>query len=93
MEVVAVKSFYKDARRCPKHIQEQANEVLHVLEGAVNLQSSGLDYRKCAGSKRGESYYRIRVGDWRIGAELRHPQIIVITILSRGQIYKKFPPK
>ncbi|MBX9782631.1 MAG: hypothetical protein K2X48_04970 [Chitinophagaceae bacterium] len=58
---------------------------------AKSLESSGLDYKKMDGQKKGESYYRIRVGDWRIGLEYLHPKIIVITVLHRGTIYKKFP--
>ncbi len=93
MEVVARKSFYKDALKCPVSIQKKVNRVLYVLEKAESLQSSGLDYKKCKGAGKHEKYYRIRVGDWRIGIELKYPTVIVVTILSRGKIYKKFPPK
>ncbi len=37
-------------------------------------------------------YYRIKVGDYRIGFELINPnEIRLITILHRKDIYKKFP--
>lgn len=92
MEVVVRTSFFKDAKKCPGYIQGKLNEVLHALEEAENLQTSGLDYTKCKGSRKGEKYYRIRIGDWRMGVELKHPAVIVITIMTRGQIYNKFPP-
>ena len=37
-------------------------------------------------------YYRIKIGDYRIGLELKNPnEIRLITILHRKDIYKKFP--
>lgn len=93
MEVVARKSFYKDAKKCPKHIQEKANEVIYDSGKCSKSSIFGIRLSKMRRHKKDENYYRIRVGDWRIGAELKYPQIIVITILSRGQVYKKFPPK
>lgn len=93
MEVITRSTFYKDAKKCPAYIQKKANEVLYILEKAESLKESGLDYSKCKGSRKGEKYYRIRIGDWRMGVELKHPKVIVITILVRGQVYKKFPPR
>lgn len=84
MEVIVTKTYLKDLRKVPWHVFSAADAALDRLKDAANLQSSGLDYQKCQGSKKGENYHRIRVGDRRIGAELKHPQIIVITILSRG---------
>lgn len=45
------------------------------------------------GQKNGENYYRTRVGEWRIGIKYIDPQVVCITILHRGTIYKKFPPQ
>ncbi|TAM97858.1 MAG: hypothetical protein EPN39_10330 [Chitinophagaceae bacterium] len=92
MEVVVKPSFEKDIRKCPLYIQQDTKEVIEILKAVENLQSSNLDYQKCQG-RRGENYYRIRVGDWRIGVELKHPSLIIITILTRGQVYKRFPPQ
>jgi mRNA interferase RelE/StbE len=37
-------------------------------------------------------YYRIKIGDYRIGLEqINSNEIILITILHRKDIYKKFP--
>lgn len=43
--------------------------------------------------KKESNYYRIRVGQYRIGSEYLKPDIILITIMTRGDIYKHFPPK
>lgn len=93
MEVIATKGFRKDLRNCPKYIQGKTGEIVAILEAAENLQKSGVDYIKMAGQQKGENYYRIRVGEWRIGVKLKTPSIIILTILPRGEIYKKFPPK
>lgn len=92
MEVIVKKTYLKDLQKVPKYIFKEADAALDKLRVSENLEESGLDYKKCKESKKEEKYYRIRVGDWRIGAELKHPKIIIITILTRGQIYKKFPP-
>ncbi len=83
MEVIVTKGFLKDLRLCPKYIQEKAGSIIATLEKTETLNKSGLDYSKMEGQKKNENYYRIRVGDWRIGIELKMPGIIMITILSR----------
>jgi mRNA interferase RelE/StbE len=93
MEVISRSGFRKDLRKCPNHIQKKTGEIVNILEAAENFQTSGVDYKKMKGGKKGEDYYRIRVGDWRIGLELVMPSIIILTILHRGEIYKHFPPK
>ncbi|MDQ2718636.1 MAG: type II toxin-antitoxin system RelE/ParE family toxin [Bacteroidota bacterium] len=93
MEVITKSGFRKDLRKCPNHIQQKTGEIINILEKAENLQTSGVDYKKMKGGKKDEDFYRIRVGDWRIGIELLMPSIIIFTILHRGEIYKHFPPK
>lgn len=93
MEVIFKKSFPKALKATPKHIQEIVKEVIGKLMVAKTLETSGLDYTKMEGQKKGEHYFRIRIGDWRIGVEYVNPKIILITILTRGSIYKQFPGK
>lgn len=88
MEIIVTKGFRKELRLCPKHIQEKTGDIIGILETAENLKKSGVDYRKMEGQKKNENYYRIRIGNWRMGVELKMPSIIILTILSRGEIYK-----
>lgn len=91
--VVEVKSsFVKELKKLPPKIQLSVYEVLKKLRIAESLEKSGTDYKKMEGLKKGESFYRVRVGQWRIGIEYLHPAVIIITVLSRGDIYKSFPP-
>ncbi len=93
MELIIKKSFPKAVKSAPKHIQEAVKEVVTKLIVVKSLETSGLDYTRIEGQKKGENYFRIRIGDWRIGAEYVNPKIILITILTRGNIYKQFPVK
>ncbi|NIJ53190.1 type II toxin-antitoxin system RelE family toxin [Dyadobacter arcticus] len=85
--------FKKDLKNTPRDIQKRVSDVIDRLEVAQNLESSGLDYKKMEGQKSGENYFRIRVGDWRIGIECIHPNITLLRMLHRSDNYKSFPPK
>ncbi|MVM30244.1 hypothetical protein GO755_09375 [Spirosoma sp. HMF4905] len=99
MVITVRKSFIKELQKLPPKIQQSVREVLEELEQAVDLESSGVDYKYMEGQEKNQNYYRIRIGGWRMGIEYSPPideqtaAAIVITILSRGGIYKKFPPK
>ena len=91
MEVTISRTFIKDLKATSKPTQSAVDAVIKRLIEATSLQTSGLDYKKMEGQKRTENYYRIRIGEWRIGIEYIHPKVVVIRILSRGTIYKHFP--
>lgn len=93
MELILKKQFIRQVSKVPDKTQRYVREVLDMLENAETLQSSGVDYKPMEGQKKGENYYRIRVGGWRIGIEYVEPTVIIITLMSRGDIYKHFPPK
>ncbi len=93
MELILRNKFIKQASKLPQEIQAAISKNLTVLEESDSLESSGIDFKRMAGQKKNTNYYRIRVGDWRIGIEVDDPFVIVITVLTRGDIYKKFPPK
>ncbi|GAB4021659.1 type II toxin-antitoxin system toxin RelE3 [Spirosoma migulaei] len=99
MEITVRKSFIKELQKLPSKIQQSVREILEDLEQADDLESSGVDYKYMEGQKKSQNYYRIRVGGWRMGIEYNPPideqmaATLIITILSRGDIYKKFPPK
>jgi mRNA interferase RelE/StbE len=93
MVVILKNGFVKELKKLPPHTQALVHQVLKTLRDSKTLESSNLDLTRMEGQKKSESYYRVRVGQWRIGIEYDHPDVIVITILSRGNIYKHFPPK
>lgn len=99
MEITVRKSFIKELQKLPSKIQQSVREILEKLAQASDLESSGVDYKYMEGQKKDQNYYRIRIGGWRMGIEYTPPNdeqiaaAIVVTILSRGNIYKKFPPR
>ena len=93
MEIVIKKSYLKDLKRVPKAIFLASDIVIDKLKASASLESSGVDYTKIDGQKKGENYYRIRVGDWRIGVDYVNPKVIIVCILKRGDVYKHFPSK
>ncbi|HWV32619.1 MAG TPA: hypothetical protein VN038_23320 [Dyadobacter sp.] len=93
MELIYRKSFIKEISRLPGNIQNATHAVLRKLESADTLETAGVDYVLIRGYKAGYNYYRIRIGQYRMGIEYIAPDVIVITIAVRGDIYKTFPPK
>ncbi len=83
MEIILKKQFQKELIRLPKHLQFAVKDIIEQLEKADNLQDSGLDYKYLKGQRQGESYLRIRIGSYLIGAEIIKPDVLLITCGSR----------
>ena len=93
MEIIYKKKFIKELEKLPKKVQSGIKDVLDKLYASDNLETSGVDYKLMEGQKKGQNYYRIRVGTYRVGIEYIKPDVIVIIVASRGDVYKVFPPK
>ncbi len=91
MEIIYKKQFQKELIRLPSFVQKAVRQTIEILKEAENMQGSGLDFKYINGQKKDENYIRIRIGGYRIGAELIKPNIILITCGSRGDVYKGFP--
>ena len=87
MEIIITKTFEKQLKSVPKNIRESAIAVLEALETAKKVTEIK-DLKKLSGYK---NYYRIRIGNYRMGLQIINPKIMVVTILHRGAIYKIFP--
>lgn len=82
------KSFSKQFLKCPQYIQEATKEVITLLEKAKSLDEiKGI--QKLTGFK---FFYRIRIGQFRIGIKSEKPNVILIYVMERSQIYKVSPP-
>lgn len=62
-------------------------------QAIVNVKDAGdlqdiLHFSKLSGY---DSFYRVRVGDYRIGIEMIGDEIIFVRILHRKDIYRYFP--
>ncbi|MFI5201795.1 MAG: type II toxin-antitoxin system RelE/ParE family toxin [Candidatus Kapaibacterium sp.] len=88
MNVRFKKQFFKDRDRLPKSQQEKVDElVFEILPAIANLD----DLPSIKNLKGHKGYFRARVGDYRVGIELRDTMIIVHRVLHRREIYRYFP--
>lgn len=88
MKVEFKRSFVKDLRRVrDKALKKQVEEVIELVEQASNLQEIG-NVKRLGG---GERYYRIRIGDYRIGLVLEGETVVFVRFLHRKDVYRYFP--
>jgi mRNA interferase RelE/StbE len=82
------RSFEKDLTRIkdPKLLR-RISEVIEEVENSKNLN----EVRNIKKLNDYSSYYRIRVGNYRIGLELIDDSIWFIRALHRKEIYRYFP--
>jgi len=81
-------SFLKDVN----HIREKnAKKKIAVVITEVKAASSLLVIRNVKKMEGSENYYRIRIGDYRIGFRLQDKTLIFLRCLHRKDIYRFFP--
>ena len=88
MELEFRDSFLKDV----KHIKEK--RVKKKIVGMVTEARAALalsDIRNVKKMEGSENYYRIRMGDYRIGVKLQDKTLVFLRCLHRKDIYRYFP--
>ncbi|MFQ4138869.1 type II toxin-antitoxin system RelE family toxin [Nodosilinea sp. PGN35] len=88
MKVRFRNSFKKDLRRIQdKKLLENVSQIIDTAKNAESFAEIG-DLKKLKGY---DSFYRIRIGDFRIGVRLIDEEIIFVRLLHRKEIYRFFP--
>jgi mRNA interferase RelE/StbE len=87
MEVEFRKSFLKDLKGKDNAILNQLRILIEKLETGNSLELIK-NIKKMKGS---ESYYRIKLGDYRLGLKVENNKLIIIRFLHRKEIYRYFP--
>ena len=88
MKIIVQKSFEKDIAKISN--KELASIVFTLINQLENCQTlSEISHLKKIVGKG--NYYRIRVGDYRLGLKLSEETIILLRFMSRKDIYKYFP--
>ena len=88
MEILFERSFERDLKKIgDKRLLKQVQNAIHQVEAAAGL-SEITNLKKLQGF---DSFYRIRVGDHRIGIELSEGKVIFVCLLARKNIYRYFP--
>jgi mRNA interferase RelE/StbE len=81
-------SFVKDLRSVKvKSVLLRVKEIMEKVERADRLEDIP-NLKKLVGSG---AYYRIRIGDYRIGLAVEVDTVIFVRILHRKDIYRYFP--
>ncbi len=88
MLITFKKTFFKDFQKLPDEIKTKVNQlVLQIIPNTANLQKLN-NIKKITGF---ESFYRIRIGNYRLGLKYEYDKITIYRVLHRKDIYKYFP--
>lgn len=88
MNVAFDGSFLRDVRKLADDaVREQVRSAILTVEAARDLRSVP-NLKKLSG---GGSYYRIRIGDHRIGMSIKDNLVTFVRVLPRKDIYRYFP--
>jgi mRNA interferase RelE/StbE len=80
--------FAKDLRDMrDKTLLTRISEILDNVKQAEGIA----DIRGLKKLKGSENYYRIRIGDYRLGLELNGTEFVFVRCLHRKEIYRYFP--
>jgi len=82
------KSFGRDLKKIKdKRLLKQVQKIIAQVESATSLT----DLQNVKKLEGYTTYYRIRVGEYRIGLEILERQVIFVCCLNRKDIYRYFP--
>ncbi len=88
MNVEFRKSFEKDLNNLrDESLLQRIQTVIEEVEAAENLA----DVSNMKKLKADGNYYRIRVGDYRIGMTVNENIVIFVRVLHRKEVYRYFP--
>jgi mRNA interferase RelE/StbE len=82
------KSFTRDLKKIKdEDVRARVRQVIEQVEAAAELQAIA-DLKKLSGAG---TFFRIRVGDYRIGLVLEGETIEFVRCLPRRDLYRYFP--
>lgn len=88
MKLEVTKTFERDVKSISdKSVAARLLKLIEVLEQCENLAEVP-NVRKISAA---EGYYRIRLGDFRLGLNLESDTLKLIRFLNRKDIYRHFP--
>lgn len=88
MKVEFRDSFAKDLKGIKeKGLLSRVREIIEAVEKTNSLAELP-NLKKLRG---GGNYFRVRVGDYRVGVALENDTVVFVRFLNRKDIYKHFP--
>lgn len=88
MQILYQKRFLKDLASIPSKSRTKIENL--VFDDSFS-DSSSLAFKKLEKLKGYNTYYKIRVGDYRIGIKIENEILSFERLLHRKEIYKFFP--
>jgi mRNA interferase RelE/StbE len=81
-------SFARDLRALKdKALLERIKELIASVEAAQSLADVS-NLKKLRG---GGGYYRVRIGDYRVGLATEEGVVVFVRVLHRREVYRYFP--
>ena len=88
MRIAFEASFARDLKRVKdEQLLRRVEQVIGEIKAATELS----DIKRLGKLKGHDTFYRIRLGDYRIGIEVLEDKVILVRILHRKDIYRYFP--
>lgn len=88
MKIDFKKSFSRDLKKInDKNILKKIKAVIDTIENTPNL----MEIKNVKQLTSGGKYYRIKVGNYRIGIKLENEIVFFVRFLHRREIYRYFP--
>ena len=88
MKTVFLASFLKDVQKLRDgKVQRAIASVIEQIEAAESLDRIQ-SLKRLSGH---QNYYRVRIGDWRIGLKVENGVVIFVRCLHRREVYRFFP--
>ena len=88
MRIAFEASFARDLKRVKdKQLLRRVQQVIGEIKAATELS----DIKRLSKLRGYDTFYRIRLGDYRIGIEVLEDKVILVRILHRKDIYRYFP--
>jgi mRNA interferase RelE/StbE len=83
------KSFAKDLKKRSqeKKLLTHVQEIIEAVEQVERLEEIN-NFKKITALG---DYYRIRLGDYRIGLKIEQETVVFVRFLHRSEIYRYFP--
>ena len=88
MKIEFKKSFLSDIKKLKsKSLKDSVTDCIKQVESSVNLTQIK-NLKKLTGY---DKYYRIRMGDYRIGVKIENDTVYFVVFEHRKNIYRGFP--
>ena len=88
MKIEFKKSFLSDLKKLKsKSLKDSVTDCIKQVESSVNLKQIK-NLKKLTGY---DKYYRIRMGDYRIGVKIENDTVYFVVFEHRKNIYRGFP--